>query len=214
MAKLYFTHGPMGSMKTTQLLATAHNYEAHGSKILVAKPSVDTKGDRHVISRIGVSREVDFLAAPDMDVQAEVLRRRESIGRIGALLIDEAQFMTEEQVDQAYALAVVNGIAVMAFGLRTDFRTRSFPGSRRLLEIAHELRESRTMCEHGDGCVHRAEFNARRKGGVFVGEGEQVEIDGIADITYASLCGPHYIENVGPVAVPTDVAPMLGQAVA
>ena len=145
MAKLYFTHGTMGAQKTTQLLAAAHNFEEHGGSVLITKPAVDTKGERELVSRIGLHREVDFLTTPEMDLQAEVLARREATGRISAVLVDEAQFLQPAQVDQLLALAVLHGIPVMAWGLRTDFRTRGFPGSLRLLEIANELRESIAM---------------------------------------------------------------------
>lgn len=200
MAKLYFTHGTMGAQKTTQLLAAAHNFEEHGGRVVITKPAVDTKGDRDLVSRIGLRRAVDFLTTPDMDVQAEVLWRREAIGRVNAVLVDEAQFLQPAQVDQLLALAVLHAIPVMAWGLRTDFRTRSFPGSLRLLEIAHELRESIAMCGHGGGCEHRAQFNARMVNGVFVAEGDQVAIDGEAAVTYTALCAGHYLEDVGPIA--------------
>jgi thymidine kinase len=199
MAKLYFTHGTMGAQKTTQLLAAAHNFEEHGGKVLITKPAVDTKGDRDLVSRIGLRREVDFLTTPDMDVQAEILRRRERLGRINAVLVDEAQFLQPVQVDQLLSLVILHSVPVMAWGLRTDFRTRSFPGSLRLLEIAHELRESIAMCGHGGGCEHRAQFNARMVNGYFVAEGNQVAIDGEAAVTYISLCAGHYMEDVGPI---------------
>jgi thymidine kinase len=203
MAKLYFTHGTMGAQKTTQLLAAAHNFEEHGGRVLITKPAVDTKGDRHLMSRIGLRREADFLTTPDMDIQAEVLCRRETLGRISAVLVDEAQFLQPAQVDQLLALAILHAIPVMAWGLRTDFRTHSFPGSLRLFEIAHELRESIAMCGHGGGCEHRAQFNARMVNGVFVAHGDQVAIDGEAAVTYTSLCARHYLEDVGPIAADT-----------
>ncbi|MGH2486826.1 MAG: thymidine kinase [Ktedonobacterales bacterium] len=200
MAKLYFTHGAMGAQKTTQLLAAAHNFEEHGGRVLITKPAVDTKGDRELISRIGLRREADFLTTPEMDVQSEVLWRSEEIGHVSAVLVDEAQFLQPAQVDQLLALAVLHAIPVMTWGLRTDFRTRSFPGSLRLFEIAHELRESIAMCGHGCGCEHRAQFNARMVNGRFVAEGAQVAIDGEAAVTYTSLCTRHYLEDVGPIA--------------
>jgi len=200
MAKLYFTHGTMGAQKTTQLLAAAHNFEEHGGSVLITKPAVDTKGERELVSRIGLHREVDFLTTPDMDIQTEVLSRREATGRISAVLVDEAQFLQPAQVDQLLALAVLHGIPVMAWGLRTDFRTRSFPGSLRLLEIANELRESIAMCGHGGGCEHRAQFNARMVNGCFVAHGDQVAIDGESAVTYTALCARHYLEDVGPIA--------------
>lgn len=199
MSKLYFTHGPMGSQKSTELLAVAYNFEEHGGKVLVVKPAKDSKGDRQVVSRIGLAREVDFLITPELDVQAEVLERSKKLKQLSAVLIDEAQFLEPKQVDQLLALVVANGIPVMAYGLRTDFMTHVFPGSKRLLELAHTIRESITMCGHGDGCKRRAQFNARQKGGKFVAEGEQVAIDGAGDVTYTSLCAVHYLQDVGPI---------------
>lgn len=198
MAELYFTHGPMGSQKTVRLLADAYDYEQHGGKVLVTKPAADTKGDDKIVSRIGISpRAVDFLATPDMDVQAEVLRRRAEMERLSALMVDEAQFLQPEQVDQLLALAVVNAIPVKAYGLRTDFQTHAFPGSLRLLEVAHVLQETATVCGHGDDCGRQALFNARKIGGLFVATGDQVAIDGEAEVTYTSLCADHYRQDVG-----------------
>lgn len=199
MAKLYFTYGTMGAQKTTSLLATAHNFEQHGGLVLVTKPAMDTKGDSDVVSRIGLCRRTDFLTTPEMDVEAEVLRRKSALERINAVLVDEAQFLQPEQVDQLLRLTIVHAIPVMAWGLRTDFRTHAFPGSQRLFETAHELRESIAMCGHGSGCEHRAQFNARLVNGRFVAEGDQVAIDGEAAVTYTALCARHYLAAVGPI---------------
>lgn len=200
MAKLYFTHGTMGAQKTTDLLATAYNFEEHGGTVLITKPATDTKGEAELVSRIGLRRHADFLTTPEMDLEAEVLRRRAMVERISAVLVDEAQFLQPRQVDQLLRLAVVHAIPVMTWGLRTDFRTHAFPGSQRLLETAHELRESIAMCGHGGGCEHRAHFNARLVNGRFVAHGEQVAIDGEAAVTYTALCACHYLEDVGPIA--------------
>ena len=200
MAKLYFTHGTMGAQKTADLLVTAYNFEEHGGKVLITKPATDTKGDEELVSRIGLRRRADFLAPPDMDLEAEVLRRRATMELVSAVLVDEAQFLQPAQVDQLLRLAVVQAIPVMTWGLRTDFRTHAFPGSLRLLEAAHELRESIAMCGHGGGCEHRAQFNARMVNGRFVAEGDQVAIDGEAAVTYTALCARHYLEDVGPIA--------------
>jgi thymidine kinase len=135
-----------------------------------------------------------------MDVEAGVLHRMQKTEKLSAVLVDEAQFLQPAQVDQLLRLAVVHAIPVMAWGLRTDFRAHAFPGSLRLLETAHILRESIAMCGHGGGCAHRAHFNARLVNGKFVAEGDQVAIDGGPTITYAALCAKHYMEAVGPIA--------------
>jgi thymidine kinase len=204
MAKLYFTQGTMGAQKTADVLVTAYNFEEHGGKVLITKPATDTKGDEELVSRIGLRRRADFLTMPEMDLEAEVLRRRAALEHLSAVLVDEAQFLRPRQVDQLLRLAVVHGIPVMAWGLRTDFRTHAFPGSRRLMEAAHELRESIAMCGHGGGCEHRAQFNARLVNGRFVAEGEQVAIDGEAAVTYTALCARHYLHDVGPIAAAGD----------
>ncbi|HEY7832508.1 MAG TPA: thymidine kinase [Ktedonobacterales bacterium] len=200
MAKLYFTHGTMGAQKTTDLLATAYNFEEHGGKVLITKPATDTKGDAELVSRIGLRRRADFLTTPDMDIEAEVLGRSATLEHVSAVLVDEAQFLRPSQVDQLLRLAIVHGIPVMTWGLRTDFRTHAFPGSQRLLEAANELRESIAMCGHGGGCEHRAQFNARLVNGRFVAHGEQVAIDGEAHVAYTALCARHYMQDVGPIA--------------
>lgn len=207
MAKLYFTHGPMGSQKSTDLIVTAYNYEEHGGHVLVAKPEVDVRGDSTIVSRTGLSRAVDFLITPEMDVEelmGEEVERRKSLGRpaISALLVDEAQFLDPKQADQLLGIVINLGIPVLAWGLRSDFRTHGFPGSDRLSQIAQVVRESITMCAHGDGCKHRAQFNARLIDGEYVREGGQVAILDEAGVAYRSLCARHYVENVGPIAAP------------
>jgi thymidine kinase len=204
MAKLYFTYGTMGAQKTADVLVTAYNFEEHGGKVLITKPALDTKGDEELVSRLGLRRRADFLTPPELDLEAEVLRRRAAMEHLSAMLVDEAQFLRPRQVDQLLRLAIVHGIPVMAWGLRTDFRTHAFPGSQRLMETAHELRESIAMCGHGGGCEHRAQFNARLVNGRFVAEGEQVAIDGEAAVTYTALCARHYLQDVGPIAAGAD----------
>ncbi|MGW8431536.1 thymidine kinase [Curtobacterium citreum] len=188
MAKLYFRYGAMNSGKSTGLLQAAFNYEERGQRVLLAKPGVDTKGDRDVVSRLGVTRTVDLVFAPDADVRALVL----AAGKVDCLLVDEAQFLAAGQVDDLLRLAVLDGIPVLAYGIRTDFRTEAFPGSARLMELAHTLEELKTICR----CGRKAMFNARMVDGVFVFDGSQVAIDGV-DVTYESLCGNCYLAESG-----------------
>ena len=112
--------------------------------------------------------------------------------KIACLLIDEAQFLTHEQVDQALEIAVLDDVPVLAYGIRTDFLTNGFPGSLRLLEIAHSLEELKTICR----CGRKALFNARKLDGKFVFDGEQVAIDGV-NVTYESLCPSCYLSERG-----------------
>lgn len=200
MAKLYFRFGAMNSGKSTAVLQAAHNYEERGQHVLLAKPQVDTKGDRSIVSRLGVQRTVDFVVAPDDDIYAtfEVHRgrvRRETGRDVSCLLVDEAQFLTEPQVDDLLRIAVLERIPVLAYGIRTDFQTVAFPGSQRLLEIAHSLEELKTICR----CGRKAVFNARKVGNRFVFDGDQVAIDTLEDVTYESLCGQCYLEESGGV---------------
>jgi thymidine kinase len=193
MSKLYFRFGAMNSGKSTALLQAAFNYEERGQYVLLAKPAIDYKGDKNIISRLGVSREVDFLIRPEDNLRELFAQHsQESEQRTGqpisCLLLDEAQFLTEEQVDQALEVAVLDRVPVLAYGIRTDFQTKAFPGSRRLLEIAHSLEELKTICR----CGKKAMFNGRLVNGRFVFSGEQVAIDG-DKVTYESLCPACYL---------------------
>lgn len=191
MSKLYFRHGAMNSGKSTALLQVAYNYEERGQHVLIAKPAVDTKGDKSIVSRLGVVRNVDFLILPGADLRATV-QQLAAESKVDCLLIDEAQFLSREQVDQAMKIAVLDGIPVLAYGIRTDFKTNGFPGSIRLLEIAHSLEELKTICR----CGKKAMFNARLRNGEFIFDGDQVAIDG-DQVTYESLCPNCYFEKLG-----------------
>jgi thymidine kinase len=195
MSKLYFRYGAMNSGKSTALLQAAYNYEERAQHVLIAKPSVDSKGDKAIISRLGVSRDVDFLIPPDQNLRERfaaesALLKQTQNKEIACLLLDEAQFLTPEQVNQCLEIAVLDSVPVLTYGIRTDFKTLSFPGSRRLLEIAHSLEELKTICR----CGRKAMFNGRLLNGVFVFDGEQVAIDG-DQVTYESLCANCYLEK-------------------
>ena len=184
MAKLYFRYGAMNSGKSTGLLQAAHNYEERGQKVVLAKPMVDTKGDRTIVSRLGVSREVDLIIGPATDVVTIIDNESDRIARtsgetISCLLVDECQFLIPRQVDDLFIIAIRRNIPVLAYGIRTDFQTVAFPGSRRLLEIAHSLEELKTICR----CGRKAVFNTRKVSGQFVFDGAQVAIDD-GEVTY------------------------------
>lgn len=207
MAKLYFRYGAMNSGKSTALLQVAHNYEERGQHVLLAKPAIDTKGAAQIESRLGVTRDVDFLIDPEADVRTlfaserERMRRRAQEGLlpvesvdVACLLVDEAQFLSAAQVDGLFRIAVEDGIPVLAYGIRNDFLTHAFPGSARLLAIAHSLEELKTICR----CGRKAVFNARLIGDRFVFDGDQVAIDGAGHeqiVTYESLCGTCYLRE-------------------
>ncbi len=177
MAKLYFRYGAMNSGKSTALLQAAYNYEERGQRVLLAKPAIDTKGASEIESRLGVTRQVDFLIAPDDDARVIFATHRGRMQHtsddellpegpidVACLLIDEAQFLTPSQVDDLFRIAVVDGIPVIAYGIRNDFLTHAFPGSARLLAIAHSLEELKTIA----ACGRKAVFNGRVVGGRFV----------------------------------------------
>ena len=197
MSKLFFRYGAMNSGKSTSMLQVAHNYEERGQRVLLVKPAKDTKGDDQIVSRLGVTRPADFVLLPDQDLRATVHAASHSEGEqqdpvpqsVACLLIDEAQFLTPEQVDQALAIAVLDEIPVVAFGIRTDFLTQAFPGSRRLMEVAHSLQEMKTICR----CGKKAIFSARLGDAGIVREGKQVVIDG-DNVRYEALCGRCYLE--------------------
>ena len=203
MAKLYFRYGAMNSGKSTGLLQVAFNYEERGQRVLLAKPNLDTKGDSKIVSRLGMTRDVDFMVRPGESVREhfgrlaagedpEALLEHVDVQPVACLLVDESQFLEPAQVDDLFRIAVVDNVPVLAYGIRTDFRTQAFPGARRLLEIAHTLEELKTICR----CGRKAVFNTRRVGGEIVFDGEQVAIDG-EDVWYESLCGTCYLEASG-----------------
>jgi thymidine kinase len=183
----------MNSGKSTAMLQTAYNYEERGQRVLIAKPALDTKGDTNIVSRLGVNRAVDFLVSPETKMREEFLARRDllvaaGLGALSCLLIDEAQFLTPAQVDDALRIAILDDVPVLAYGIRTDFQTVAFPGSARLMEIAHSLEELKTICR----CGRKAIFNSRKIDDAFVFDGDQVAIDG-EHVTYESLCGACYL---------------------
>lgn len=203
MAKLYFRYGAMNSGKSTGLLQVAYNYEERGQRVLLAKPAVDSKGSGSIVSRLGLAREADFLIQPDADARAvfaahaagddpEALLEHMALPPVACLLVDEAQFLTPVQVDDLFRVAVLDNVPVIAYGIRTDFRTRAFPGAARLLEIAHTLEELKTICR----CGRKAIFNTRKIGDFFVFDGEQVAIDE-GEVRYESLCGNCYLDASG-----------------
>ena len=188
MAKLFFKYGAMNSGKTTILLQTAFNYEERGMKVLILKPNIDSKGENYIISRIGLKREVDNLIIPGENVY-EYIKGHDD--HIKCILIDEAQFLERKQVDELMQVVVRLNIPVICYGLRTDFKNNGFPGSTRLLEIAHTIEEMKTIC----ACGRKAMYNGRKVNGKFVFDGDQVAIDGKDKVTYESLCPNCYYDK-------------------
>lgn len=176
----------MNCGKTTALIQVAYNYEERGMKVLIIKPEIDTKGAKKIVSRLGKSRTVDILAPRTTDLAAKIRQ----LPAVGCILVDEAQFLTPKQVDQLFELTVRDNIPVIAYGLRGDFQTNAFPGSKRLFEVAHALEELKTICR----CGKKAIFNGRKINDRFIFEGEQIAIDGENKVEYESLCGSCYLK--------------------
>lgn len=199
MAKLYFRYGTMNSGKTAGLLMAAHNFEESHQQILILKPALDSKAGAALYTRMGIERLVDHLATPEDDLYelAEEWLTSLEGKTVGGILVDEAQFLTTAQVDQLLLAALKLNIPVLCYGLRTDFLTKVFPGSARLLETAHTLEELKTMC--GAGCRRKANFNARKVNGQFVLHGDQISIDNQDHVEYVALCGQCFLELVGPI---------------
>ena len=167
MAKLYFRYGAMNSGKSTALMQVAYNYEERGMRVLIMKPSIDTKGGEKLMSRLGVERRVDIAVRPDMDPLALVRADIAKNGPLACVLTDESQFFTSWQAEQLFMVTVALNVPVICYGLRADFSLQGFPGSTRLLELAHNI-----------------EF-----------AGAQVAIDMENNVQYESLCPQCYFRE-------------------
>ena len=189
MAKLYFKYGAMGSSKTAQALITKYNYEENGLKVWLIKPSADTRDGKQILrSRIGLEAEVEVIP-PDMDILARFDETRR--GSCNVIIVDECQFLTERQIDELRAIVNDRNVPVMCFGLRTDFQTKLFPGSRRLMELADEIQEIKTMCD----CGAKATVNARIDGsGHIITQGAQVVLGG--NDSYIAMCHKCYVRGI------------------
>ena len=179
MAKLYFKYGAMGSSKTANALITKFNYEERGMKVWLIKPAIDTRDGAGVIrSRIGLEANAQIIGA-DTDICAEFAKR----GDCHVIIADECQFFAEAQIDQLRRIVDELDIPVLCFGLRTDFMTHLFPGSRRLFEVADSITEIKTICT----CGKKAIVNARIDGqGNVVTTGGQILLGG--NDSYVAMC--------------------------
>ncbi|MCI6487038.1 MAG: thymidine kinase [Clostridiales bacterium] len=189
MAKLYFKYGAMGSSKTAQALITKYNYEENDLSVWLIKPSADTRDGQQILrSRIGLEAMVEVIP-PEMDIYDRF--RETKRGSCDVIIVDECQFLTEDQIDQLRTIVNDENIPVMCFGLRTDFQTRLFPGSRRLMEVADSILEIKTICD----CGAKATVNARIDGsGHIITEGAQVVLGG--NDSYIAMCHKCYIRGI------------------
>ena len=188
MAKLYFRYGAMGCGKTMQLLQVAFNYEERGHKVCVIKPETDTKNGTKILTRIGPERKTDLCFNKKTNIYNEI---KKNFKDVHCVLVDEAQFLTPKQADQLMLITINLNIPVIAYGLRLNFRLEDggFEGATRLLQIAHEIEEIKTICE----CGHKATLNCRFLNDKLVTDGPDILIDdGKSKIEYRALCPACY----------------------
>jgi thymidine kinase len=172
----------MGSAKTLNLLAVAHSYRLQGKRVLILKPALDTRfGEDSVKSRSGLEKPADVL------IRGETRLSPKELSGLSCILVDEAQFLEPSFVDHLRDIASSHNIPVICYGLRTDFRTELFPGSKRLLEVSDTIEEVKNTCHY---CNKKAVFNARLMNGIIVSEGPQVLLG--AEETYLPVCPTCY----------------------
>lgn len=187
MSKLYFRYGAMGSSKTANALMVCYNYEERGQKVILAKSAIDTRDGANIVhSRIGLERECILLD--------ELCKMSEDeIKEYNAIVVDEVQFATPEEIDFLAYIVDNLQIPVICYGLRADFQNKLFPGSERLFAIADIIEEIKTIC----WCGYAAKCNARYNKYGIVREGAQVMLG--ANDSYIALCRKHFNEgNFGP----------------
>ncbi|MEM8802688.1 MAG: thymidine kinase [Pseudomonadota bacterium] len=191
MAKLYFHYSTMNAGKSTLLLQASYNYRERGMHTYLLTAAMDGRaGTRRIASRIGISSDADTFTE-ETDV-FELIRRRRKQGPVDCVFVDEAQFLTKQQVWQFARAVDDQNVPVMCYGLRVDFRGELFPGSAALLALADEMREARTICF----CGKKATMVIRQdEHGNALKEGAQVQIGG--NETYVSLCRRHWREAMG-----------------
>ena len=194
MAKLYFRYGAMGSSKSANILMVRYNYEERGQYAILLKPRTDDRDGEHKIqSRIGLSAPAEYVDDFLKEIsklwngkETEYLYHGK---KVNAILVDEAQFLSPEEVDALSVIVDFYEIPVLCYGLRTDFLNHLFPGSRRLMEIADVIEEVPTVC----WCGKRAQCNTRYSNGKIVREGAQIMLG--SNESYVALCRKHYKEG-------------------
>ena len=190
MAKVYFRYGTMNSGKSIDLLKVAHNYEQQGRNVLIFSPAIDTRSPANMVeSRIGISHEA-IPVYDDTSIRETVLKEKQNKD-IECILVDEAQFLSSQNVADLCAIADFLDIPVIAYGLKTDFRGKLFEGSKVLLEYADKIEEIKTTCHC---CGKKAIFNARYVDGKFTTKGNQIHIGG--NESYKPLCREHYTREL------------------
>lgn len=186
MAKLYFRHGTVGSAKTLNLLAVAHNYRQQGKEVSLIKPKMDIRfGQDTIRSRAGLEMTADILVEPDTKLDFQ------SFSGISCILVDEAQFVSSSIIDQLRLITLEMDIPVICYGLRTDFKTKLFEASRRLMEIADSIEEIKATCYF---CNKKSIFNLKHVNGKATVEGPSIQLG--AEELYYPACFKCYTEQV------------------
>lgn len=196
MAKLYFRYGTMDSAKSMNLLAVAHNYRKQGKRVVMMKPRLDTRfGAEKISSRSGLEASADVMIDEDT-----VLDPRDFAG-LDCVLVDEAQFLAPSVIDDLRRITVDPGVPVICYGLRTDFKTKLFPGAQRLMELADGIEEVKVTCQY---CQKKAICNLRFVNGTPTVEGPQIQLG--AEESYAPVCWAHYDEATRQISASADVS--------
>lgn len=203
MGKLVLYYATMNAGKSIDLIRTAYNYEENGFKILVMKPSIDTKAGSAIQTRVGLERNVDILIKSDDDIY-ELLKGK--LSDITCIFIDEAQFLTKKQVESFAEISESLDISIICYALRTNFRQELFEGSAALFTYAENMSELKTLCK----CGTTARFVGRKVNGKYTLDGDEVVIDGSSDeVEYVPLCGKCYLRDVKKIDPETIKVKML-----
>ena len=190
MANLEYRFGPMNSGKSMAILQMAYNYEENNKKIILVKSVIDSKGGDYLVSRIGPKRKVDIKLNNDESILDD--KYKNMLENIDAVLVDEAQFLTKKQVEDLWIISKNMDISVICFGLKTNFKSEFFEGSKRLFELADKFKELETICS----CGKKARFNARMIDDNYILDGKEVVIDNKEEVRYVPLCGNCYLNKV------------------
>ncbi len=195
--KLIFKHGTMSSGKSLQLLSTAFNFQEHNIPFVILKSEIDTRDGKDVIHSRALGDRECVSVSPQNDIYSIISNMQSMLiasydKPLRWILVDEAQFLTPEQVEQLAAICDNFGINVICYGLRTDFKTKLFPGSQRLFELADSFEEIKSSCFCGSKTIFNARVNANKE---IVTDGDQVEVGG--DDRYISYCRKCYFKKIG-----------------
>ncbi len=186
MAKLYYRYGTVGSAKTLNLLAVAHNYRRQGKKVILIKPELDSRfGKEKIKSRAGLEKTADILVKPDTTLDPKLFVN------ISCILVDEAQFLSEYLINQLRDIATTLHVPVICYGLRTDFKSRLFEGSRRLMELADSIEEVKCTCNF---CNKKSVMNLKHVDGLATVEGPSVQLG--CEELYFPVCFSCYKKQI------------------